>query len=180
MKVCLAATECKSTDFNSRDMWFSKDPTLFVCKTVGSHSVTFLEVFSKVFWPCFLWGSGTAIGEIPPYAVSRAAKLAGEYNQELEEEIQKSKSGSTLVDKMKAWMLNILEKHGFVGIILLSAWPNAAFDLVGLCCGLFLMPFWTFFTATWIGKALIKVNLQAFFFHYGVYGGTSGILCGIY
>lgn len=32
----------------------------------------------KVFWPCFLWGTGTAIGEIPPYAITRAAKLAGQ------------------------------------------------------------------------------------------------------
>lgn len=31
----------------------------------------------------------------------------------------------------------------------------------GICCGHFLMPFWTFFGATLIGKAVIKVNMQA-------------------
>jgi hypothetical protein len=38
---------------------------------------SFFALLMKVFLPCFLWGAGTAIGEIPPYAVSRAAKLAG-------------------------------------------------------------------------------------------------------
>lgn len=61
-------------------------------------------------------------------------------------------------------MIQFLQKHGFIGVILMAAWPNMAFDLCGICCGHFLMPFWTFFGATFIGKALIKVNLQACFF----------------
>lgn len=44
----------------------------------------------------------------------------------------------------------------------MAAWPNAAFDLCGICCGHFLMPFWEFFLATWIGKGLIKVRLLSF------------------
>lgn len=39
-----------------------------------------------------------------------------------------------------------------------AAWPNAAFDLCGICCGHFQMPFWQFFGATFIGKALVKVS----------------------
>lgn len=35
---------------------------------------------------------------------------------------------------------------------------------LGICCGQFGLPFITFFGATFIGKALIKVNLQAVFF----------------
>lgn len=38
--------------------------------------------------------------------------------------------------------------------------PNAAFDLCGLCCGAFKMPFWKFFGATLLGKAFVKVNMQ--------------------
>ena len=38
--------------------------------------------------------------------------------------------------------------------------PNPLFDLAGLCCGHFLVPFWTFFGATAIGKAVVKVHLQ--------------------
>ena len=65
---------------------------------------------------------------------------------------------------MKDWMINFLQKHGFWGIILMSAWPNMAFDLCGICCGHFLMPFWQFLAATFIGKALIKSTSQACFF----------------
>lgn len=47
-----------------------------------------------------------------------------------------------------------------MGILLLASWPNAAFDLCGLCCGAFKMPFWSFFGATLIGKGVVKVNGQ--------------------
>ena len=46
----------------------------------------------------------------------------------------------------------------------MAAWPNALFDLCGLCCGHFLMPFWTFFSAVLIGKAGVKVVGQLMFF----------------
>ena len=45
-----------------------------------------------------------------------------------------------------------------MGILILAAWPNAAFDLCGICCGHFLMPCWDFFGATFIGKAFLKVG----------------------
>ena len=48
-------------------------------------------------------------------------------------------------------------RNGFWGIFLLAAWPNALFDLCGICCGHFLTPFWVFFGATFCGKALVKV-----------------------
>ena len=34
----------------------------------------------------FLWGAGTAIGEMPPYFVARAASAAGGVDEELEGE----------------------------------------------------------------------------------------------
>ena len=54
-------------------------------------------------------------------------------------------------------VLCCIDRHGFWGIFLLAAWPNALFDLCGICCGHFLMPFWVFFGATFCGKALAKV-----------------------
>ena len=54
--------------------------------------------------------------------------------------------------------LPAVQAHGFWGILLLAAYPNAAFDLCGICCGHFLMPFWEFFGATLIGKGGIKVS----------------------
>jgi len=56
------------------------------------------------------------------------------------------------------------QKHGFVGVLLLASWPNAAFDMCGMCCGYVQMPFWTFFSATAIGKGIIKTNGQVVFF----------------
>ena len=41
--------------------------------------------------------------------------------------------------------------------------PNPLFDLAGITCGHFLVPFWTFFGATVIGKAVIKMHIQKFF-----------------
>eukprot|EP01118_Nematostelium_gracile_P017497 TRINITY_DN748_c0_g1_i1.p1 TRINITY_DN748_c0_g1~~TRINITY_DN748_c0_g1_i1.p1 ORF type:complete len:398 (-),score=89.07 TRINITY_DN748_c0_g1_i1:28-1221(-) len=165
LKVCLAASSCKSLDFESHsDMWFRRSSTAFLCPEIANEeAVTFWGIFAKVFFPCMIWGAGTAIGEIPPYAVSRAARLAGKANEEFDD-IKESKSSFDILNRMKEWMINFLEKHGFWGVLLMAAYPNMAFDLCGICCGHFLMPFWQFFGATFIGKALIKVNLQACFF----------------
>ena len=37
------------------------------------------------------------------------------------------------------------------------------FDLAGITCGHFLVPFWTFFGATLIGKAVVKMHIQKIF-----------------
>jgi len=162
LSVSIAASKCRSTDFNSREMWFMNKPP-FECNSIGTEPVGFLQIFYKVFWPCFLWGTGTALGEIPPYWISRQASLAHEANHEFDE-ITSTTSGYAFLDRMKRWMIDFLQHHGFLGILLMAAWPNAAFDLCGICCGHFLMPFGTFLLAVWIGKALIKVNGQALFF----------------
>lgn len=162
LKVCLAATQCGSVDFESRtDIWFRADPNLFLCTSDDlSGTATFLEMFLKVFLPCMMWGAGTAAGEIPPYWISRAAALAGQIDEEFEE-ITNSKSSNNLLNWMKEWMINFLQNHGFWGVFLMAAWPNMAFDLCGICCGHFLMPFWSFFGATFLGKALVKAPSQA-------------------
>lgn len=71
-KVVTAAEECKSSDFDARlDMWFNPDP--FTCPDhVADGTDKFWYIFLKVLPACFIWGVGTAAGEIPPYALSRA------------------------------------------------------------------------------------------------------------
>ncbi|EQC37587.1 hypothetical protein SDRG_05183 [Saprolegnia diclina VS20] len=161
--VVQGAEICQSLDFDTfHHTWFRSFEAN--CASVpASSSVTFAKIFLKVFLPSMLWGAGTAMGEIPPYALSRAARLAGQRNEEFEE-IAESSSEYNVMNRMKDWMIGFLQRHGFWGVLLMSAWPNMAFDLCGICCGHFLMPFWTFFGATLIGKALIKVNMQAAFF----------------
>ena len=75
-----------------------------------------------------------------------------------------SSSDSLIAPASLSRRLQIIENTGFWGILMLASWPNAAFDLCGICCGTFMMPFWTFFGATLIGKSLIKAPMQAAFF----------------
>jgi vacuole membrane protein 1 len=51
-------------------------------------------------------------------------------------------------------------KNAFKINCFISQVPNPLFDLAGITCGHFLVPFWTFFGATLIGKAVIKMHLQ--------------------
>jgi vacuole membrane protein 1 len=52
---------------------------------------------------------------------------------------------------------------GLTQIFFLQQIPNPLFDLAGITCGHFLVPFWTFFGATLIGKAVIKMHIQKIF-----------------
>lgn len=162
-RVCMAASACGSVDnFDENFACLSEPPQ--------GAQVTFVQLFCAVFWPCFLWGSGTAIGEIPPYAIARAARLAGDQADDLAEWSSAASPDASaslqarFVSWMKVWMFASLDRYGFWAILAFSAWPNMAFDLCGLACGHFLISFWVFFGAVFIGKALIKVNMQAMFF----------------
>jgi hypothetical protein len=64
---------------------------------VSADHVTFITVFFAVSLEAFLWGAGTAIGELPPYFVARAASMAGGQSEELEEMLEEAK-------KDKSWM----------------------------------------------------------------------------
>jgi len=134
----------------------------FICNGDPVEStVSILTIFSKVKMQAFFWGLGTAIGELPPYFVSRAASLTGKNNQNIskfEENEQK-----TFVDKIQAMLFKLLRKLGFIGILLCASIPNPLFDIAGILCGHFLIPFGTFFGATFIGKALIKNSIQSIF-----------------
>jgi uncharacterized membrane protein YdjX (TVP38/TMEM64 family) len=63
--------------------------------------------------------------------------------------------------RMQKWMVGFLEKNGFIGVFLMACWPNAAFDLCGICCGHFQMKFSTFFSATLLGKGFVLRPVQA-------------------
>lgn len=79
IKTCLAAQTCKTIDFVSvSNIWFRSPKNLFKCPelTYESTPVTFYGLWRKVFLVCFLQAAGTAIGEIPPFYMTRAARLA--------------------------------------------------------------------------------------------------------
>jgi hypothetical protein len=68
------------------------------------------------------------------------------------------------MDRVKIWMEERIVKNvGFLSILIFASVPNPFFDLAGITCGHFLVPFWTFFGATLIGKALVKMHVQMLF-----------------
>ena len=158
-KVTLAVTECDTMNVAL------EGPLALVCPPVGTpkETVTFMRILLKVLPACFLWGAGTAIGELPPYFVSRAARLSGQKLEELDE-LEEEDRGERIpsrMDKIKLILFHALQRWGFWAIVICASVPNPLFDLAGITCGHFLIPFWTFFGATFIGKALIKVQIQS-------------------
>lgn len=127
---------------------------------------------SKVRLEAFMWGAGTALGELPPYFVARAHRLAGEAEEDLDPDLAEEivAEGSAHDVKQKDWptrcrayMIRLVKKAGFFGILACASIPNPLFDLAGITCGYSLIPFWTFFGATLIGKAIIKMHIQKLF-----------------
>merc|ERR1739838_1068832 len=131
--------------------------------------MTVWAILSKVRVEAFCWGAGTAIGELPPYFMARAARLSGSEPSEEEEEFHdlqeklKNPEKMTRFERMKTSVQHLVEKVGFFGILACASIPNPLFDLAGITCGHFLVPFWTFFGATLIGKAVIKMHIQMLF-----------------
>lgn len=130
---------------------------------------TMWNIMKKVWLEATMWGAGTALGELPPYFVAKTARLTG-INQsddlkELKDLEKKKKNPQNLdfVDRAKLLVENLIKRVGFFGILVCASVPNPLFDLAGIMCGHFLVPFWTFFGATLLGKAVIKVMIQKVF-----------------
>ncbi|XP_067636479.1 vacuole membrane protein 1 [Eurosta solidaginis] len=165
--VTLAAYECNSLNFPRppypddiicpEEPYIKKVPNLWM-------------IMSKVRMEAFLWGAGTALGELPPYFMAKAARLSG-YDPDDAEELaefealkaKRNQKNLSLMDKGKLFMERVVERVGFLGILACASIPNPLFDLAGITCGHFLVPFWTFFGATLIGKAIIKMHIQKVF-----------------
>ncbi|CAN9501573.1 unnamed protein product [Ophioblennius macclurei] len=183
--VTLAAYECGSVDFPEPPY-----PDQIVCPTqepptsgpedaervgveaAGSAAlqagISLWTIMSKVRLEACMWGAGTAIGELPPYFMARAARLSGadpddEDYQNFEEMLDQPESEQNFATRAKVAVQKLIQKVGFFGILACASIPNPLFDLAGITCGHFLVPFWTFFGATLIGKAVIKMHIQKLF-----------------
>jgi vacuole membrane protein 1 len=160
-KVTIVANEWNVVPEYRPSRWnvdhFANCPPVSEGKTIG-----FLEILFAVQLESILWGFGTAIGELPPYFVARAARLAGKEEEEELEEL-KNESEKSLMFRIKRKLFFLLQKYAFLTVTLCASIPNPLFDLAGIICGHFLIPFWTFFGAAMLGKAIIKVHLQVLF-----------------
>ncbi|XP_068623517.1 vacuole membrane protein 1 [Battus philenor] len=156
-RVTLAAYECGSLNFPEPPY-----PNDIICPTeaaTAAGAVTVWSIMSKVRIESMLWGVGTALGELPPYFMARAARLSGGTLAEVTEiDADDSRTG-----RAKVMVQKLVQRVGFAGILACASIPNPLFDLAGLTCGHFLVPFWTFFGATVLGKAVIKMHIQKMF-----------------
>jgi uncharacterized membrane protein YdjX (TVP38/TMEM64 family) len=81
-------------------------------------------------------GTGAAIGEMSGY-------LAGY-------------SGQTVIDDSKTYkrLVDWMDRHGNLTVLVLAFIPNPLFDLAGIAAGALKMPVWQFMFWAWIGKFL--------------------------
>lgn len=99
--------------------------------------------------------------------MTRAARLAAieagnalDSVDDIPEELE-TNSQYNWINDFKVWMVSFLQTYGFYGVLCMASFPNIAFDLCGICCGHYLMPFHTFFWATFLGKAVIRNSYQS-------------------
>lgn len=151
--VTLASHSCNSLDFPEPPY-----PNEIICPDyyLPNGHITFANILRKVALESFMWGLGTAIGELPPYLAARLKAQASSRNDGGDNFNMDS-------DGWEIWMTKFINKVGFFGIMLFAAVPNPLFDLAGLASGMAQVPFLSFFGATMIGKAIIKVLLQSSF-----------------
>ncbi|EDV23243.1 uncharacterized protein TRIADDRAFT_27759 [Trichoplax adhaerens] len=161
-RVTLAAWECGSVDFPEPPY-----PNDIICpdEEGDKNLLTLWTIMGKVRLESMMWGLGTAVGELPPYFMARAARLSGSEidmdDEEIEEmEAMLASENKDVMTRVKKAVHNLVQKAGFFGILLCASIPNPLFDLAGITCGHFLVPFWTFFGATAIGKAIVKMHIQ--------------------
>lgn len=69
----------------------------------------------------------------------------------------------SVAERAKLVVYEAVQAYGFWAVLAAASIPNPLFDLAGLTCGHFGIPFSTFFSATLLGKAVIKVSLQVLF-----------------
>ncbi|XP_010312792.1 vacuole membrane protein KMS1-like isoform X2 [Solanum lycopersicum] len=149
--------------------WLDKDcsefgPPLF---SLPGARVPLTSILNQIQLEAILWGIGTALGELPPYFISRAASISGREGELMEDLDSASKEDTGIISnhlkQIKKWLISNRQYLNFFTILVLASVPNPLFDLAGIMCGQFGIPFWKFFTATLIGKAIIKTHIQTAF-----------------
>lgn len=130
------------------------------CARGAAHGSSMAQAWTELFWPAFWWGTGCAVGEIPPFLLSSV--------------------GSGLVQGILAALpkaaptarcTNLLKRRAWLFVFLNACWPNAAFDACGVLAGAMGTSFPVFFSATWCGKTLVKTLLLEMPFFIAVCSG---------
>ncbi|GBP02014.1 Vacuole membrane protein 1, partial [Eumeta japonica] len=119
--VTLAAYECNSLNFPKPPY-----PDDIICpdEPYVERIPSIWSIMSKVRFEAFLWGAGTALGELPPYFMAKAARLSG-YDPDDAEELaefealkaKKNQKNLSFMDRGKLFMERVVERIGFFGIL---------------------------------------------------------------
>lgn len=81
-------------------------------------------------------GAGAVLGEFTGY-------LAGYSGTGIVE-------NRKLYKRFESWM----DRYGLVALLVLAAFPNPFFDIVGILAGVLRITWWRFLLATWVGKTI--------------------------
>ncbi|XP_010905216.1 vacuole membrane protein KMS1 [Elaeis guineensis] len=171
-RVDLKTAPYDTIQLKSGPSWLEKDcsefgPSLYHPLPGSLVRVPISSILPQVQLEAVLWGLGTALGELPPYFISRAARLSGRKVDAIDElDAASSKEDrfiSASLKQIKHWLLSHSQHLNFFIILILASVPNPLFDLAGIMCGQFGVPFWKFFLATFTGKAIIKTHIQTTF-----------------
>lgn len=88
----------------------------------NNSAVSFWTILFNVQLEAFMWGLGTAIGELPPYFMAKAAAESGKTSEEIEElrEIEE-KNSKGIIDMVKSFLYSHLKRHGFITVLLCAS-----------------------------------------------------------
>ncbi|URD73457.1 SNARE associated Golgi protein [Musa troglodytarum] len=168
-RVDLKAAPYDTIQLKMSPSWLEKDcsefgPPVYPALPGSLVRVPLSSILPQVQLEAILWGLGTALGELPPYFIARAARMSGNKVGAVEElDAASSKEDGFLsfyLKKTKRWFLSHSQHLNFFTILVLASVPNPLFDLAGIMCGQFGISFWKFFLATLTGKAIIKAHIQ--------------------
>ncbi|CAH1449715.1 unnamed protein product [Lactuca virosa] len=168
-RVDLKSAVYDTIQLNRSPSWLKKDCSEFGPPLFSSSQgvqVPLSSILPQVQVEAILWGLGTALGELPPYFISRAASISGDkmdVTEELDASSSENNGVASNLNHMKRWFLSHAQYLNFFTILVLASVPNPLFDLAGIMCGQFGIPFWKFFLATLIGKAIVKTHIQTVF-----------------
>ena len=114
-----------------------------------------LSIFFKCVPAVFIWASGSALGELPPFLIAKYTE---------------TDNNTDVLMKDNSFMMRQIEKcikkYRFLTVLLFASWPNVTFDMCGLMCGYYNFSLKEFLIPTFIGKVFIKASGQLFLIVY--------------
>ncbi|VFV25495.1 transmembrane protein 49 [Lynx pardinus] len=154
--VTLAAYECNSVNFPEPPY-----PDQIICPDEESieGTISLWSIISKVRIEACMWGIGTAIGELPPYFMARAARLSGaepddEEYQDFEEMLEHAETAQDFASRAKLAVQNLVQKVGFFGIL-------ACASIVSLFVLAPLVPYTSFFFFSFLSYSTLSLDYSA-------------------